>query len=465
MIHKHSITWVVVFGVILLMFLQLPPMAAKQDSVVHTYSALVEVDALAKQQFVESIEDDRLVDGAIRGMMFQLDPYSGYIAADELPAFERRSRGEFSGVGVEVGMLGGQLTVIAPVEGSSAAQAGVLAGDTLLSIEGQKLVGRSVFDVEEMLVGPLGTRVHIEVRHPGERETKKLSLVRGPVHLTTVRGFRRDPSGAWEYMIDRGGRTSRPRVGRRDQGGSVREGPRIGYVRVSNFRENTMRDFDAALSELLDDGAVALILDLRFNPGGLMQQAVAMVDRFVDDGVILSTVTRRRAVDEYVAQREGTIDNLKLVVLINGNSASAAEIVAGSLQARGRAVVVGERSFGKGSVQHLIHLTGHKAAIKLTVAYYRLPDGRIIHRTDKNTHTELWGVTPDVKVTLSEDEIQAIQESRRRVDGSLWCEIPISHQVGATPSPELARDRQLDEALVLARLSNKLVRDSNLAPE
>ena len=428
MIHKHSITWVVVFGVILLMFLQLPPMAAKQDSVVHTYSALVEVDALAKQQFVESIEDDRLVDGAIRGMMFQLDPYSGYIAPDELAAFERRSHGDFSGVWVEVGMRGGHLTVIAPVEGSPAAQAGVLAGDTLLSIDGQKLEGRSVFDVEEMLVGPLGTRVNIEVRHPGERDTTKLSLVREPVHLTTVRGFRRDASGAWVYMIDRG------------------EG--IGYVRVSNFHENTMRDFDAAIRELLDGGAVVLILDLRFNPGGLMQQAVAMVDRFVDGGLILSTVTRRRAVDEYMAVREGTIDNLKLVVLINGNSASAAEIVAGSLQARGRAVVVGERSFGKGSVQHLIHLVGHKAAIKLTVAYYRLPDGRIIHRTDKNVLTDLWGVTPDVKVTLSEDEIQAIQELRRRVDVS-----PAVNAV-SSPTPELVRDRQLEEALAIARLSD-----------
>src|SRR3972149_1900419 len=195
MVHKHGITWVVVFGVILLMFLQLPPMAAKQDSVVHTYSALIEVDALAKQQFVDPIEDDRLVDGAIRGMMFQLDPYRGDIAPDELPAFERRSRGDFSGVGVEVGMQGGQLTVIAPGEGSLADQAGVLAGDTLLSIDGQKLEGRSVFDVEEMLAGTPATRVHVEVRHPGEREARKPSLVRGPVHLKTVPGLRRDRSG------------------------------------------------------------------------------------------------------------------------------------------------------------------------------------------------------------------------------------------------------------------------------
>jgi len=428
MVHKHGITWVVMFGVIVLMFLQLPPMAAKQDSVVHTYSALVEVDALAKQQFVDPIEDDRLVDGAIRGMMFQLDPYSGYIAPNELAAFERRSRGDFIGVEIEVGMQGGQLTVIAPVEGSPAAQAGVMAGDILLSIDGRKLDGRSVFDVEEMLVGPLGTRVHIEVRHPGEREARKLSLVRRPVHLTTVRGFRRDPSGAWEYMID--------------------PLERIGYVRVSNFRENTMRDFDAALRELLDDGAAAMILDLRFNPGGLMQQAVAMVDRFVNSGLILSTVTRLRAVDEYVAQREGTIDNLKLVVLINGNSASAAEIVAGSLRARGRATVVGERSFGKGSVQHLIHLAGHKAAVKLTVAYYRLPGGRIIHRTEKNAYTESWGVTPDVGIALDESEVAAIQESRRRVD------VSPAGNAGSAPPPELIRDRQLEEALGLARFSD-----------
>jgi len=444
MVHKHGITWVVVFGVIVLMFLQLPPMAAKQDSVVHTYSALIEVDALAKQQFVEPIEDDRLVDGAIRGMMFQLDPYSGYIAPEELPAFERRSRGDYSGVGIEVGMQGGQLTVIAPVEGSPAAQAGVLAGDALFSIEGHRLEGLSVFDVEEMLVGPPGTWVHIEVRHPGEREVSKLSMVRGPVHLTTVRGFHRDPSGVWDYLIDPSGR--------------------IGYIRVSNFRENTMRDFDAALRELLDDGAAALVLDLRFNPGGLMQQAVAMVDRFVGQGVILSTVTRRQAVDEYMATRMGTIDNLKLVVLINGNSASAAEIVAGSLQARGRAMVVGERSFGKGSVQHLIHLVGHKAAVKLTVAYYRLPGGRIIHRTDKNANTDLWGVTPDLEVTLDKSEVQAIHQSRRMVDESPDKEVespgvPVRRDL---PLPGLVLDRQLGEALVL--LSRSSPAKSKLAP-
>ncbi len=393
MVHRNGFTWVIVFGVIVLMFLQLPPMAAKQDSVVHTYSALVEVDALARQQFVEVITDDRLVDGAIRGMMLKLDPYSGYISSEELPWFERRNRGDFIGVGLELGVAAGQITVIAPVEGSPAARAGVLPGDTVLSVDGRSLEGRSVFDVEEMLVGPPGSRVTLSVRHAGERDPVTVDVVRGLVHLKTVRGVRRDAAGGCDYLID-------PQAG-------------IGYVRVSNFRENTMSDFDAALRELLDRGARALILDLRFNPGGLMQQAIAMADRFLPNGLIVSTVTRHRAVEEYAATEEGTLSNLQLVILINGSSASAAEIVAGALQARGRAVLVGERSFGKGSVQHLIHLKGHQAAVKLTVAYYRLPDGRIIHRSDANSHTDSWGVRPDVEVILTDEEVHALRERNR----------------------------------------------------
>lgn len=435
MVHKSGLTWVIVFGVIVLMFLQLPPMVAQQDSVVHTYSALVEVDALAKQQYVEPILDDRLVDGAIRGMMLQLDPYSGYISAEELPAFERRSRGDFSGVGVEIGSRDGQLMVIAPVEGSPAARAGVRAGDVILSLDGEDLEGHSVFDVEEMLVGGAGTRVALQVRHSGESDPTELTVTRGPVHLKTVRGYRRDPqTGQWDYLIDR-------TAG-------------IGYIRVSNFRENTMADFDAALRETLDGGAKALLLDLRFNPGGLMQQGVAMADRFLHSGVIVSTVTRLRAIEEYAAVAEGTIQNVKLIVLINGGSASSAEIVAGALQARGRAVLVGERSFGKGSVQHLIHLRGHQAAIKLTVAYYRLPDGRIIHRTGANAHSDSWGVKPDLEIVLSESENQAIRSSRQAIDSTSLPENPTNEQGSTSPanSPtELLLDRQLAAALEMAR--------------
>jgi carboxyl-terminal processing protease len=185
-----------------------------------------------------------------------------------------------------------------------------------------------------------------------------------------------------------------------------------------------------------------------------MHQAIAMVDRFVNGGVILSTVTRRQAIREYLATQRGTINDLELGVLINAASASAAEIVAGSLQACGRARIVGERSFGKGSVQHLIHLTESKGAVKLTTSYYRLPDGRIIHRTKKNAHTDSWGVIPDIEITLTDGERHAIRESRRAMDdafpeaasGSDVDGIP-DRQPGDGGPSQIIHDRQLLAAL------------------
>ena len=159
--HRHNLTWIAILGLIVLMFLRLPQMAARQDAVLNTYSALVEVDALAKQKYVEPIEDSRLVDGAIRGMLLTLDPYSGYIAPEELPAFERRAAGDYIGIGIEVGMKGGRLTVIAPIEGTPAAKAGVRAGDVIRSIDGHDIEALSVFDVEELLGGAPGTTVRL----------------------------------------------------------------------------------------------------------------------------------------------------------------------------------------------------------------------------------------------------------------------------------------------------------------
>ncbi len=247
----------------------------------------------------------------------------------------------------------------------------------------------------------------------------------------------------------------------------------IGYLRVTSFWRNTLRDFDAVVQRLTQEGLRGLIIDLRFNPGGLMHQAVAMVDRSVREGVILSTVTRRRAVEEYRATSHGTIDDVKLAVLINGSSGSSSEIVAGALQALDRAIVVGERSFGKGSVQNLIHLSDQKGAIKLTVAYYRLPDGRIIHRTAKNAGSDLWGVIPDLQVELSDEEVRAIRESRRALHlafveppaplGSDDRRRPTDQLGSATQLPgveqfvvesetrEIVRDRQLNSALKLLR--------------
>ncbi len=438
---RHALTWLAVFAVITLMFLRLPQMAATQDAVVNTYSALVEVDALAKQQYVEPIEGDRLVEGAIRGMMRQLDPYSGYIAPHELATFERRSRGGYVGVGIVIGMVGDRPAVIAPIEGSPAAHAGIHPGDTILSIDGTDVTPRSVFDIEEMLVGQPHTTVRMRVLHEGESEPHAVVLNREIVHVVSVRGIGRTESGEPEFIVD-----------------ATR---RIGYIRVSNFHHATAREFDRALASIRARRAAALVLDLRFNPGGIMQEAISMADRFVADGLIVATVTRRQAVAEYRATAKNTLADLPVVVLVNGASASSAEIVAGALQARGRVVVVGSRSFGKGSVQHLIHLTAQKAAVKLTTAYYRLPDGRFIHRTARNAGTNDWGVIPDVVVPLTDDQERAIREARHELDLAFLSEEQDEAEDGtdvldsaAPPSgpQKLPIDPQLAKALeILAR--------------
>lgn len=396
MIHRHTLTWVAILGLIVLMFLRLPPMVAKQDSLINTYGPLIEADALCRQQYVEPIRDARLVEGAIRGMMLRLDPYSGYIAPHELAAFQRRSEGNYTGVGIEIGFRRGRLRVIAPIEGSPAAHADVRPGDTLLSIDGVNVDGWSVVDVEERLVGPPGRIVTLGLLHKGDHNPIEVSLKRDRVHVASVRGFAREGRHGWSFWIDRA--------------------KRIGYVRVSNFRVHTMKEFDTALRELQAGGVRGLIIDLRFNPGGIMKQAIAMIDRFVDHGTILATVTRRRAIEAFLATTTDTVSDLPVVVLVNGGSASAAEIVSGALQALKRATVVGERSFGKGSVQHVIHLNDRGGALKLTTAYYRLPDGRIIHRTPQNTDSDAWGITPDVLIELTETERQAIRDARRALN-------------------------------------------------
>lgn len=436
--HRHSLAWVTIFGVMALLFLRLPPMVARQDAMFNSYRALVEVDALARQRFVAPINDDRLVHGAIRGMMRRLDPYSGYIAPHELEAFYHRNAGDYIGIGVEVGMRDGRLTVISPVHDSPAARAGIRAGDVILAVDGREVTDVSVFDVSEMLSGPDGSTVNLRVLQLGAPAPRDVSIQRGAVSIKTVRGFRRGAGSGWGYLID--------------------EESRIAYMRLSNFHENTERDFDAALRRCLRENATGLILDLRFNPGGLMEQAVAVADRFLTEGLIISTVTRRLAIRTYHAQPRGTLKDLPLIVLINAGSASSSEIVAGALQDHGRAVVVGERSFGKGSVQHLIELESQDAAIKLTTAYYRLPSGRIIHRDVLDGPDGEWGVRPDVLVETTDEEDALIQAARHELDNGKHGDrySTADNEAGAVaidkpPIHELPIDRQLAAAISILR--------------
>jgi len=405
---------------VVVMFLRLPPIVARQDLIFHTYGALVEVDALVRQRYVEELDDDRLAVGAIRGMLRELDPYSRYYTAEELAAASRRIEGHYVGIGVEVGMVDGQPTVITPLEGGPAAEAGVQPGDLILGIEGHDVRRLGVIDIEEQLQGSAGTSVRITLRHADAEEPTELVMERRSIDIETVCGFVQRVDGARDYLID--------------------PGNAIAYIRLNRFNDTTPRNFDAALAAIRASNAKALVLDLRFNPGGILPAAVAVANRFVDEGGIVSTITRRGVETDYAATASRTDTSLPLALLINGSTASAAEIVAGALQDHKRAIVVGERSFGKGSVQGMLRLTNHEAAVKLTIAYYRLPSGRLIHRGLSTVDPDDWGIKPDVPVTLSRDERQALQKIRfgRNADAR-------------SADNTLAIDRQLATAVDLLR--------------
>ncbi len=423
--------WLCILVIITTMFYRLSPMIAEQDTVYRTYAPLVEVDALIKRHFVEQSPDRKLVDGAIRGMMLQLDPYSGYITPERMADFKFQHTGAYIGIGLELGMADGKITVIAPVDQSPAMRAGIHPGDVVLAVEGRSTEELSVVDVENLLVGEPDTHVELTLARP-TKGTVEFTVDRSRVNRGVVRGFRRRPRERWDYLVD--------------------PERHIAYIRVSQFVDGMIDDFDAALRIIEQEGAAALVIDLRFNPGGLLPQAIALVDRFVESGTILTTVTRREAIDTYAATAPQTDSALPLVVLVNNGSASSSEIVAGALQDHGRAVVVGERSFGKGSVQKFIALHGSDGGIKLTIAHYQLPGGRIIHRTPDNAGSEEWGITPDVMVPLDASETEAVRASR--------------HTVDASPSPKMddpsARtpatliDRQLQAAIdvLVARIGS-----------
>ncbi|UCG17370.1 MAG: S41 family peptidase [Phycisphaerales bacterium] len=394
---KRNLVWMGVIVAIMAMFYWLTPRVAQQDSLFRTYAPLVEVDAMVRQHFVGPIDESDLVDGAIRGMMRELDPYSHYIAPEEMDAFGRSLSANYDGIGVTIGMRQGRVTVITPIEESPAAKAGILAGDVILAVDGISAQGLSEFDVTTMLAGAPGTEVLLTVRRAGADEEETVPVVRGPVVMRPVKGVRRKRNNQWDYLID--------------------AGHGIGCIRVADFRENTVVEFDRALSSLGGQGVRAIVIDLRFNGGGLVPRAVEMIDRFVDKGEIVSVVTRKNTVQRYWAKREGTFYRVELAVLINGATASAAEIVAGALQDFDRAVIVGTRSFGKGSVQRVRYLRGGKAAVRMTEAHYVLPSRRIIHRTDRNTLADEWGVIPDVIVPLTELQRREIQRRRRQLDG------------------------------------------------
>jgi carboxyl-terminal processing protease len=364
------------------------------------FDTLVDVRSQIIHNYVEPVDDQKLLSGAIQGMMAQLDPFSNYFSKDELARFDRAVHGQFSGVGAEFTQdpATGSFIVVSPIEDSPALKAGVFAGDRILKIDGESTEGMSLKDFESKVGGAPDTHLQLTVVHEGERAPVELIITRAVIQTLSVRGVRHITAGGWDFLID--------------------PDHRIAYVRISNFMENTADELDKALLPLIQNQSAGslkgIILDLRFNPGGLLQAGIDVSRRFLDSGLIVSTGRPDTSKRDFVAEANGenTYPRIPLVVLINKYSASASEIVAGALHDHQRAVLIGERSFGKGSVQTLLTVDNGDAALKLTTQYYYLPSGRnIMHRPGAAT----WGVEPDPAFTipLSDEENRQVLLNRQ----------------------------------------------------
>ena len=350
---------------------------ARRSSDHSVLNPLVDVCDLIRKHYVKETEDEELITGAINGMLHNLDPYSEYIPPKEVEEFHKQTSGSYDGIGIGIDIKDGWITVISPFENSPAYRAGVRAGDKIIEVNGQNTKGWSATKAVKELTGKSNTDVTIKVIHlDGSEET--IPITRKEIHVPTIRGWRRSRlNGAWDYLLD--------------------EENSIGYVRITSFTEDTANELDRAVEKLQTHKMKTMILDLRSNPGGLMSTAVEVVDRFIDQGVIVSTQGAHSVKHEEKAMLTNTYPRLPLVVLIDQGSASGSEIVAGALQDHNRAVIVGKRSWGKGSVQRLIRLPESGAAVKLTTDYYYLPKGRCVHKLPQ---VESWGVDPDIEEGL-----------------------------------------------------------------
>jgi carboxyl-terminal processing protease len=344
-------------------------------------------------RYLEEVDEQELFQGALEGMMRRLDDYSAYISPEIIAEFQESLDREFGGVGIEIILdpETKQLMVASPLVGTPAFEAGIRAADKILRIDGESTHGLSLADAAERLRGEPGTSVTMTILHEEEKEPEEVEIVRAVIKVDTVLGETRNGDGTWNFFLE--------------------EHEGIGYLRINSFTDNTHQELVEALGGLVEEGMEGLILDLRNNPGGMLEAAIGVCDMFIDSqaihpdpadsaevepGVIVTTRRRDGRVKEMaVARSEGTYSDFPIAVLVNNLSASASEIVAACLQDHKRAVVVGQRTFGKGTVQELIELEPNQGMLKLTTASYWRPSGKNIHRRRDDDEEDAWGVMPD----------------------------------------------------------------------
>jgi carboxyl-terminal processing protease len=346
----------------------------------------------------------------INGGLERLDPHSQYINPHDYKQFDKQSEGKFGGVGIQVGFdrqNRGQLTVISPMVGTPAYEAGVLAGDVILKIDGKSTDHMRMTEAVDMIQGEPGSKVVLTLARDGKKEPIEIGITRAIIKVPSVLGDLRKPGKVkeWDYFLD--------------------HKERIAYLRLTSFGKNSPAELKTALEQLEKDGVRALVLDLRNNPGGLLRAAVDISDLFLEEGVIVSTKGRNHRDEVYRAKPEGTLLNgpggpVPMAVLINKFSASASEIVAAALQDHKRAVVVGERSYGKGSVQNIILMENETSALKLTTASYWRPSGKNIHRFPDRKDFEAAKIDPDEWGVKPNPGLEVKLKDEERVQYLLW---------------------------------------------
>ena len=308
-------------------------------------------------------------------MMTKLDPYSSYIGPEELAQFRTSVDSEFAGIGVQVSTDDGDLTVLSPIYGTPAYRAGIQAGDRIVEIEGHSTDGLLTEDAIRLMKGPDGSKVTLTIVHAGQTKREKFTLTRERVHVETVLGDRRKTDDHWDFMYDAKNA--------------------IGYIRISAFSLDTAKELRDAMADLKKRKLRGLVLDLRFNPGGLLRSAIEVSKLYISKGRIVSTKGRNSPERFWDADGNDAFEGFPMVILVNRYSASASEIVSACLQDHQRAVIMGERTWGKGSVQNIIELEHGRSALKLTTAAYRRPSGKNIHRFPDAKDKDEWGVMPD----------------------------------------------------------------------
>ena len=365
---KSSIKYILIILIIFFTNILSTSYSENIDKMYQKIDLFSEVLEKIQDEYVDEVDQSEVMDSAIHGVLQSLDPYSAYMSPEIFEETQTETSGKFGGLGIEVSMEAGVVKVISPIDDTPAARVGIKSGDYIVRINGEQVQGKTLMEAVNLMRGPIGTSIEITVRRKGLKKAKIFQITREIIEIKSV----------ISKLIDK----------------------EIGYLRLRAFNENSGNQLKKEISKLeKNKKLVGYILDLRNNPGGLLSQAVKISDYFLDDGEIVSTRGRRSKENrKFFAQKGDKIKGKPLIVLINNGSASAAEIVAGALQDQKRAILLGETTYGKGSVQSIIPLK-NKGAIRLTMSKYYLPSGKSISEI---------GVTPDIKVEEEGDEEFAI---------------------------------------------------------